>query len=292
MLYPDTTHRLENVYDHGRLPTMVYINKQNHARKAIHRPLHRHDSICELLLVYKGTGTYYVNGCSYPLSEGSVIYYNQGDLHEVISETENEIGDYCIGITNLHRHGLPLNCLVSPDEPSVRQAGALFPILRSMCEQMYALEGTNEEGKLTAQLLCSALIVLTSQLESFPQTDIEKSQEAHMVLRIRNYLNEHFMEDITLDTAGEALGCSATYISHIFKKATGRTPIQYIIRRRIGHAQTLLISTDHSVTRIATIVGYDNTNYFSTIFSKVVGMSPARYREFYKEEMKGRQDQS
>lgn len=113
-----------------------------------------------------------------------------------------------------------------------------------------------------------------------------------MVLRIRNYLNEYFMEDITLDTIGEALGCSATYISHIFKKATGRTPIQYVIHRRIGHAQTLLISTDDSVTQIATIVGYDNTNYFSTIFSKVVGMSPVRYRELYNEEMRGMKDQS
>ena len=233
-----------------------------------------------------------MNGKSYPLSEGSVIYYNQGDLHEVISETENEIGDYCIGITNLHRCNLPPNCLISPDEPSVRHAGGLFPMLRSMCEQMYALEGTNEEGKLTAQLLCAAIILLTSQIEGFPLTGAKESDEAHMVLRIRNYLNAHFMEDITLDTAGEALGCSATYISHIFKKATGRTPIQYLIRRRIGHAQTLLISTDHPVTRIATIVGYDNTNYFSTIFSKVVGMSPARYREFYKEEMKGQKDQS
>ncbi|MEY8492568.1 AraC family transcriptional regulator [Lachnospiraceae bacterium 29-91] len=292
MLYPDTTRQLETAYDHGRLPTMVYISKQNYARKSIHRPLHSHDSICELLLVYRGTGTYYVNGKSYPLSEGSVIYYNQGDLHEVISETEHEIGDYCIGITNLHLQGLPPNCLASPEEPSVRQAGGMFTLLRSMCEQMYDLEGTNTEGKLAAQLLCSAVIVLTSQLESFPLANTKEADEAHMVLRIRGYLDDHFMENISLDTAGKALGCSSTYISHIFKKATGRTPIQYIIHRRVGHAQTLLISTNYPVTQIAAIVGYDNPNYFSTIFSKVVGMSPARYREFYKEEMKGLKDQS
>ena len=118
MLCPDTLHRLESIFEHGKLPTLVYINKQNHTRKAIHRPLHRHDSICELLLVYRGTGTYYVNGKSYPLSEGSVIYYNQGDLHEVISETENEIGDYCIGISNLRRCGLPPGCLISPGGPA------------------------------------------------------------------------------------------------------------------------------------------------------------------------------
>ena len=63
------------------------------------------------------------------------------------------------------------------------------------------------------------------------------------------------------------------------------------IRRRIGHAQTLLISTSYTVTQIASLVGYDNTNYFSTQFSKVVGMSPTHYRTFYSEEAKGQQDQ-
>lgn len=291
MLYPDTNRKLESVFEKGQLPTMVYVNKQNHARKAVQRPLHRHDSICELLLVYKGSGTYYVDGRSYPLSEGSVIYYNQGGLHEVVSETEDEIGDYCIGITNLHKIGLPLNCLIGSGEPSVRQSGYLFPMLKAMCSQMYELEETGHEGRLAAQLLCVSLIVLTGRLSSFSSIDGGNMKEEQMVLRIRNYLNCHFTEKVTLDTVGEALGCSATYVSHVFKKATGRTPIQYIIRRRIGHAQTLLISTDYSATQIASIVGCDNTNYFCTLFSKVVGMSPIKYRVFYKKEMKGIQGQ-
>lgn len=292
MQFPNTNLRITSVFENGQLPTMVYINRQDYRRKTVIRPLHRHDSICEILLIYKGTGTYHVEGREYPLSEGSVIYYNQGDLHEVESEMENEIGSYCIGITNLRRKGLPLNHLTAPGEPHVRQAESLFPILQSMCEQMFELEGTNTEGKLSAQLLCATFITLTSRLEKFPVTAEAKSEEEQMVLRIRNYLNQNFTDDITLDSVAEALGCSSTYVSHVFKKATGRTPIQYVIKRRIGHAQTLLISTDYSASQIATMVGYDNTNYFSTLFSKVVGMSPTKYRQFYKEEMKGSQHQA
>ena len=86
--------------------------------------------------------------------------------------------------------------------------------------------------------------------------------------------------------------CSATYVSHGLKKATGMTPINYIIRRRIGLAQTMLISTDFTATQIATMVGYDNTNYFSTLFTKTVGMTPIRYRNMYLEKLRGRRDQS
>ncbi len=287
MLYPNTNQMLAASFQNGRLPTMVYMNKQNYERKTIRRPLHRHDSICELLLIYRGTGSCQAEGKFYPLEEGSVVCFNQGGLHEVLSETDYEIGSYCIGIANLHLCGLPQNCLIAPDEPSVRNAGQLFPMLKSMCQQMFELEETNEEGKLAAQLLCAALIVMARRLDTFPLAMAKLSEEGYMALRIRNYLNENFTQDVTLEVVGDALGCSATYVSHVFKKAVGITPIQYVIQRRIGHAQTLLISTDYSASYIATIVGYDNTNYFNTLFSKIVGMPPIRYREFYREEMKG-----
>jgi YesN/AraC family two-component response regulator len=53
------------------------------------------------------------------------------------------------------------------------------------------------------------------------------------------------------------------------------------MRRRIGEAQSLLINTNYNVTMIAGIVGYDNPNYFTTLFSKIVGMSPKKYRQLW-----------
>jgi AraC-like DNA-binding protein len=70
-------------------------------------------------------------------------------------------------------------------------------------------------------------------------------------------------------------------LAHVFKESTGFSPIQYIIRRRIGEAQSLLINTNESVTNISGIVGYDNTSYFTTLFSKTVGMSPKKYRQLW-----------
>lgn len=52
-------------------------------------------------------------------------------------------------------------------------------------------------------------------------------------------------------------------------------------------AQTYLISSDYTATQIATLVGYDNTNYFNTIFTKVVGLPPIRYKKQYLEALRG-----
>ncbi len=75
---------------------------------------------------------------------------------------------------------------------------------------------------------------MTSRLKSFPTVAAQRTSEEQNVLRIRDYLNQHFTENITLDMTAKDLGYSATYVSHIFKNSTGQTPIQYVIRRRVG----------------------------------------------------------
>lgn len=79
------------------------------------------------------------------------------------------------------------------------------------------------------------------------------------------------MEPITLHSMGEALHISSYYLSHVFKQMSGYSPVQYLLRRRIGEAQTLLITTDLSITRIAEMVGYDTQSYFNLQFTKNVG---------------------
>lgn len=61
MIWPDIQRNLGDVFEGGVLPTMVYINKQRINRSRVDRPLHSHESICEMLLIYRGTGVYTVN---------------------------------------------------------------------------------------------------------------------------------------------------------------------------------------------------------------------------------------
>ena len=112
MIRFDINQNLKEVFEDGQLPAMVYISRQESTPEKISRPLHSHESICELLLVYKGTGTYQVGTSIYPIEEGCVAYYNQGDLHEIATAEKTNIGHYCIGITNLRLKGLKKNQMV------------------------------------------------------------------------------------------------------------------------------------------------------------------------------------
>lgn len=292
MIWQNTNEQLSKIFKNGRLPTMVYINKQESERDKVERPLHKHDSVCEIVLVYKGSGTYQLGSRRYAVREGDIIFYNQGDLHEVSSSLDTEIGDFCIGIANLQRINMPPNHLISAQESPVRTSGRFYHTLYSLCEQMYAGDNLNHYSQMSVQLLCASFILTALQIPEPADEPKQQSRDEQFMGRILDYLNANFQENIVLGDLAAALGCSASYISHLFKKSTGTSPIQYVIRRRMGLAQTLLISTDYPATHIATLVGYENTNYFISLFTKVVGMTPLRYRKFYLKELKGVRNQS
>ena len=73
---------------------------------------------------------------------------------------------------------------------------------------------------------------------------------------------------------------SPYHLAHVFKQHTGYTLKQYILRRRIGEAQDRLSCSSDSITQIAREVGFEDSAYFSRIFTKYVGMSPKFYREY------------
>ena len=99
--------------------------------------------------------------------------------------------------------------------------------------------------------------------------------------QVKNYIDTHFDEQFTLQDISNAIQVSPYHLAHMFKETTGYSPMQYTVRRRLGEAQSLLISTGMSVTEIAISVGFGNPCHFNTMFSKYIGMSPSRYRSSY-----------
>lgn len=282
---------LTQIFENDQLPTLIYANRQDYGREKHDRPMHKHDSLCELLLCYRGFGTYHVNNFSYVIQEGDLIYYNAGELHEVVSNFDTEIGTYCFGFSDVHFRGLPKNHFIPQNSPHVRPSQTMFRFLCDLSEQILTRYGNSIYDKLNVQLMGSSLLMLAAQMPITPQEESTSDSASQLTARIKEYIDAHYTEPLKLEDIAQALGCSVPHVAHTFKNATGYSPIQYAIRRRIGLAQTLLISSDYSATHIATLVGYDNTNYFNSLFTKIVGTAPVRYRKNYLESLHGDRDQ-
>ena len=83
---------------------------------------------------------------------------------------------------------------------------------------------------------------------------------------------------LKLPDVAAALHINPYYLSHTFKALTGVSPMSYIIRRRIDEAQSLLLTTNLTITAIAIECGYNNSNYFQSVFKRAMGITPREYR--------------
>ena len=97
------------------------------------------------------------------------------------------------------------------------------------------------------------------------------------------YIRNHVSDELCIEKVAESLCVSKNYFIRIFKKETGTTPANFIIRRKIEKAQLLLITSDVPVKQISLLVGFEDFSYFSRVFKKIAGITPNEYRRCAKE---------
>jgi len=96
---------------------------------------------------------------------------------------------------------------------------------------------------------------------------------------VTEYIDAHYQDRLSLDVLADVCHGSPYHLHRTFKRIKGITPIEYIQRKRIDHAIRLLTVSDRPVTEIGQDVGMPNLPYFTTLFKKRTGMTPARYRQ-------------
>lgn len=94
-----------------------------------------------------------------------------------------------------------------------------------------------------------------------------------------NYVEEHLHEDLGMDPLAERLHCSRAQVTRLFRKHLGVSPGVYVAERRIAHASELLVHGEASIEQVAERCGFPNRYYFTRIFSRLLGVPPAKYRK-------------
>lgn len=93
-----------------------------------------------------------------------------------------------------------------------------------------------------------------------------------------NYISDHYDNCTSVADIARAIGTNSSYLSRIFKEATGRTIIQTLNRRKIEKAKEFLTGGDMKIYEVADALGFENTTYFSHFFKKHTGVSPKDYK--------------
>ncbi len=114
---------------------------------------------------------------------------------------------------------------------------------------------------------------------SFAKVDV--ASDSRRVLKVKNYINENYKNEIRLSDMASLAGMSASAFSRFFKLHTGRNLTDYIIDMRLGYASRLLVDSTNSIAEISYSCGFNNLSNFNRIFRKKKGCSPSEFRENY-----------
>ncbi len=96
--------------------------------------------------------------------------------------------------------------------------------------------------------------------------------------RVEEYVGTHFDHCISLSDLARVAGLSRMHFAAQFRAATGYRPREYLLHQRIEHAKSLLSNSKTSLAEVALAVGFCTQAHFSTVFKRITGDTPARWR--------------
>lgn len=124
----------------------------------------------------------------------------------------------------------------------------------------------------TCALRCTQLVAAARE------ESLHDSSVSSIVLRARNYIDQHLYEKIDMEALASSLKISYGYLSRVFKEGMKMTLVDYALKRKIESAASQLESTDKSLQEISDMLGFSSQSHFGAVFAKYMHMTPKQYR--------------
>ena len=266
-----------SIFGRGYTPRLEYICNVGADVTTMPRSMHEHKNLVEILLVDDGAGIFIIDGERYTAKKGDLILYNSGAVHDEFGGSGNDLSTYCVAISNLKLDNFPVNKILPEEYLPIMPSGEYFDELLSIFRAIER-ESYRPNGAETANYLALALvskICTMFETHGLPR----RAKKPTLSSLAKDFIDAHYTENIKLDDIARAVYTNVYNLSKVFKAEISVSPMKYVILRRMGEAQNLLINTDMTITRIAMSVGYNNSNYFQNVFKDFMQMTPKEYRK-------------
>ncbi len=253
---------------------LLYVSAAHYSAEW-HSTLHTHPC-AELFFVTGGNGYLRLKDKTVPIAIDDLIIVNSNVEHTEVSSDDLSLEYIVMGIDGLEAlagdkgdDGYSIVHFQSDREP------ILFYLQNLLKELETKLPGYNTVCQDLLEVVLLQLMRRSEFTVTFVPTSRKSTRETAIV---RRYIENHFKEDLTLDTLAEVAHVSKYYLAHNFTRECGTSPINYLLSCRIRESLYLLEETSMSLSDIAGTLGFSSPSYFSQSFRRIQGISPMQYR--------------
>ena len=156
------------------------------------------------------------------------------------------------------------------------------PELTGTLERLVAVSRTNDAAKdVLAGFTLQELLVrlLQTQARQLIFKDYARHLTSHRFAAVVQYIKQHLAENLSVDKLSDLACMSKATFFRVFKREFGLTPIEYIIRERLGEAKRLLRQPLANVADVCLRAGFNNLSHFQSLFKKYEGLTPGAYKK-------------
>lgn len=217
------------------------------------------------------------------------------DGHEVFDAAppvqDQSRSDYAEQVAlSVLRHDAERGVIISSRGVGASVAANRVPGVRAaLCNDAYSAHvGAKNEGMNVLVLALHALngdlaqeIVDAYLSATLAPIEVVGGLPPRRLQRVFSHIRENINHDLSVTELAQVVGMSQYYFSKLFKMSTGTTPHQYVMRQRVERAQEHLREGHMPLAEVATLVGFETQSHFTSVFRRLVGATPKRYREMH-----------
>lgn len=258
---------------------------------------HWHEEV-EFQYIQQGQAYITCDECNISVFAGDIIFINQNVRHFITPAGADGViyssvvvnPSFILGLGQLELESKYVNPIIADRSFNclhITSRDVIYQQFEPLVRQLITL---NEGCPSGYELLSKAYVLQLWKLlyDQFPVksavspsiTARTANQDAQRAKQAMLYIQEHFMETVTLDDIANSILVSRSECCRCFKRATGLSPIEYLMKYRIMEAAKYMHRKTHeSISEIAGAVGFNNTSYFNKTFKKFLGCTPTEYRQ-------------
>lgn len=277
-------HKLANAVSVSKIVTIHYFEFD----KAFNFEGEKHD-FWEMVYVDSGEVEIYADEKVYHLRQGNVIFHEPNEFHSIKSHNESSnvfvitfvCASKAMSFFKDRQMVVPAKLRRNISEMTKEFTETYYPMLPEDTELRLKENPPIGGQQMIRTHLEQFLILLirhetdSRKMQVFPS---KESMENHLVSEIMNIIEDHIYGKISVDEICQQLNYSRAYISKVFKTATGYSPLECILKKKINEAKKLIRDDNHSFAQISEMLAFENPHYFSTVFKRVTNMSPSEYK--------------